>query len=570
MSCSGTHGHHSRWDSTHCHTIHDRAPLRYRDDACWIRGNSQDPTEEEYLLTHGPYLNRHFCDCTHKPDWKYYSKHRYLDSVEHIRIMPRSCQCCCCTLAETHARRTHSYSPDKFEWGVYEKYKYGINERSTRVSPLRHSPTKYDSYYDSKYTPQISRRAPYQPNVSLSPDRYAPIYYPLYSRENPNDVSYTYRHSLRNIYDEYISRTSPHRYPLYPRSYNDDFYHRPFVPEHEYPEYIEISPPADSPLRGTTRRYYPDGGTVDRRSPYRVPHLRDEIPPFRQREDIKEDKKEPIKITEEQKSPKPTEGLGDDLARAVREEQPIKIEKEVEPIERARDDFEGTHKPKPVEEKKAARKEPPLKEVKEPVNIQATDYQLPDFKEKMPEVDAQPVKKRKRRVKKDLRRPKKSTLRRKPEAPVEVYHMEKNTEVINPRLEQIGAEMFKNQPFKPEVQPKKIRVASAKPKVNTELEQISEKEYLETVYPNVNIEIEDLHCSRYHYQEWFKDFLQRVYETGNKMKYDMFIKRCIKTSPYNENSGYNYALLKRLAGERSKSKKKSYERNTISYIAKFV
>lgn len=186
--------------------------------------------------------------------------------------------------------------------------------------------------------------------------------------------------------------------------------------------------------------------------------------------------------------------------------------------------------------------------------------------------------------KKIVKKPKKkkSVLRRKPEEPVEVYHAEKDPEIINPRLLQLGEHMFLNQKLKLE-KPKKVRVSSAQPiRRPNELQQISEKEYLETIYPHINlidaldgfrvsrVNHDDIHCERDLTKPWFKDFLRRVFESGNLMRYNMFIRRCLKTSPYNERSGYNFALLKRLLKLRSESPKKSYERNTISYLAKII
>lgn len=52
------------------------------------------------------------------------------------------------------------------------------------------------------------------------------------------------------------------------------------------------------------------------------------------------------------------------------------------------------------------------------------------------------------------------------------------------------------------------------------------------------------------------------------MKYNIFLQRCIKTSPYNNNGGEKFAMLKWMAKERSKSGKRSYERNTIASLAK--
>lgn len=102
------------------------------------------------------------------------------------------------------------------------------------------------------------------------------------------------------------------------------------------------------------------------------------------------------------------------------------------------------------------------------------------------------------------------------------------------------------------------------------MKPVDEKEYVETLYPRINYDSSDLRCTDLHYKPWFKNFLKAVFDKENKLKHDMFIKRCIKTSPYNENSGYNYALLKRLAKLRSKSKKKNYQKNTIASIAKIL
>lgn len=347
---------------------------------------------------------------------------------------------------------------------------------------------------------------------------------------NPNDGGYRDRYSRRHVYHERPDfRLAEHYNPFYPRS-NPDLVNQSYVPRHDFPDFVDLSPPRDSPLRGQIRRYYPAESTASPShpiAPYTCPH-------HVANEDLKE------------KEPK---------------EEDVKVDV-IQPIEKAKSDFESdSQKPKQKTKKKAPKK---------PTEAETVSAQIPSFKVDGELIDQiAPKKKIKTKKRKDTKRPRKSTLRRKPEEANEIYHMDKDVNVVNPRLEEIGNEMFVQPKFKPE-KPKKVRVASAKPKADSGFQQISEKEYLETVYPHVNLDVADIHCARNHYKPWFKGFMQKVFESSNKMRYDMFIKRCIKTSPYNENSGFNYALLKRLANERSHSAKRSYERNTISYIAKCV
>ena len=149
--------------------------------------------------------------------------------------------------------------------------------------------------------------------------------------------------------------------------------------------------------------------------------------------------------------------------------------------------------------------------------------------------------------------------------------MEKDVAVVNPRLEAIGQEMFVKPQYKAQ-KVKKVRAASAKPRSNLELQQVSEKEYLETVYPHIDLTLDDRHCNhpKDYNRPWFNGFMSKVHDTNNRRKYEVFIRRCMKTSPYNENSGYNYSILKKLAKERSKSGKRSYEKNTVSFVAKCI
>ena len=132
----------------------------------------------------------------------------------------------------------------------------------------------------------------------------------------------------------------------------------------------------------------------------------------------------------------------------------------------------------------------------------------------------------------------------------------------------IGEALFLKRKFKP-AKPKRKRTVSAKPKVNNAIAQIDEREYLSAVYPNMDYELYDSHCNDEHYKPWFKVFLNDVFNKSNQIKHDLFIKRCIKTSPYNKNSQFNFAMLNRLARLRSKERK-NYERNTVSSIAKIL
>ena len=155
-----------------------------------------------------------------------------------------------------------------------------------------------------------------------------------------------------------------------------------------------------------------------------------------------------------------------------------------------------------------------------------------------------------------------------PEEPTEVYHMNKDPESIEPRMKYIGDALFNDKKLKTKA-PKK-RVVSAQPRSSDIARPANEREYIETLYPHIDYGSSDVRCSEYHYQPWLKNLLKKVFEKENKVKYDMFIKRCIKTSPYHENSGYNYALLKRLAKIRKPKPKKNYERNTIASLAKVL
>jgi hypothetical protein len=134
-------------------------------------------------------------------------------------------------------------------------------------------------------------------------------------------------------------------------------------------------------------------------------------------------------------------------------------------------------------------------------------------------------------------------------------------------LEKIGNELFLKQRFK-EPKQRKIRARSSRPGPDMEIKQITEEEYLRTLYPNIDYTALDLHCSRAHYDEWYRNFIEKVFERSNKMKYDMFIKRCQKTSPYNDNGGEKYNILKNMAREKKRYRKKSYERNTVAFLAK--
>lgn len=152
------------------------------------------------------------------------------------------------------------------------------------------------------------------------------------------------------------------------------------------------------------------------------------------------------------------------------------------------------------------------------------------------------------------------------EEPVDATYVE-HDQLVNPRYEQVGHALFKNQRYKaPKV--KKARVQSALPRPNRTVDRISEEEYLKTIYPNIDYSVEDFHCYRGHKKEWFGEFLQKVFEKSNQVKYDIFMQRCIKTSPYYDNGGEKFAMLKSLARERSTSAKKNYERNTIASLAK--
>ena len=99
--------------------------------------------------------------------------------------------------------------------------------------------------------------------------------------------------------------------------------------------------------------------------------------------------------------------------------------------------------------------------------------------------------------------------------------------------------------------------------------QIDQQHYLAAVYPNFSFEADDTHCVRKHYDDWFNKFMKDVFHKGNLIKHEWFLNRCIKTSPYHPKSGYNFAMLNRLAGMRSKERK-NYEKDTVSSIAKIL
>jgi len=199
-----------------------------------------------------------------------------------------------------------------------------------------------------------------------------------------------------------------------------------------------------------------------------------------------------------------------------------------------------------------------------------------EFKKMMPQSyeaplpDVREVKQEPRTAKKKTRR-KKSHLRRKPDHPVEVYNMDQDPTQINPRYEQIGHALFKGQKYQPP-NIKKVRAKSAKPlpKPNNGLSRITEEEYLKTLYPDIDYTAGDVHCYREHNHGWFGEFMQKVFDKSNEVKYDIFMQRCLKTSPYNDNGGEKFAMLKSLAKYRSSSPKKNYERNTISFLAKGI
>ena len=167
------------------------------------------------------------------------------------------------------------------------------------------------------------------------------------------------------------------------------------------------------------------------------------------------------------------------------------------------------------------------------------------------------------------RRRKKSKARRRQEPPVEAYDIEQDPNDINPRYEEIGRALFLDQKYQaPKI--KKTRVSSAKPasRPNYGLDRITEEEYLKTLYPDIDFNTGDIHCFREHNKEWFGEFMKKVFDKSNEMKYDLFMQRCLKTSPYNDNGGEKFAMLKSLAKQRSCSPKKNYQRNTIASLAK--
>ena len=138
---------------------------------------------------------------------------------------------------------------------------------------------------------------------------------------------------------------------------------------------------------------------------------------------------------------------------------------------------------------------------------------------------------------------------------------------VDPRYDQIATAMFKNQEYSPP-KVKKVRVSSANPKNNYPLNNVTEEEYLKVLYPDIDLTTQDIHCYRGHKKAWFDDFMKRVFDKSNQLKYDHFMQRCAKTSPYNDNGGEKYSLLKKMVKHRSNSPKKNYQRNTIASLAK--
>ncbi len=117
---------------------------------------------------------------------------------------------------------------------------------------------------------------------------------------------------------------------------------------------------------------------------------------------------------------------------------------------------------------------------------------------------------------------------------------------------------------------RKARVHSANPRTNHALNNVTEEEYLQVLYPDIDFTAADLHCFKDHDKEWFREFMQKVFEKSNEMKYDQFMQRCVKTSPYHDNGGEKFAMLKSLVRYRSNSPKKNYQRNTIASLAKAI
>uniref|UniRef100_A0A7S3KDT6 Uncharacterized protein n=1 Tax=Euplotes crassus TaxID=5936 RepID=A0A7S3KDT6_EUPCR len=199
-------------------------------------------------------------------------------------------------------------------------------------------------------------------------------------------------------------------------------------------------------------------------------------------------------------------------------------------------------------------------------------YDLP----KPDRIEAEPPKKI-RATKKPKK--KKRTVRRKP-APQPVYESDEEIEVkqthkvqqvipVNPRYEQIATALFKNQQYVPP-KVRRTRVRSANPKRSHALDKVTEEEYLKVLYPEIDYSAGDIHCYKEHNNEWFHDFMRRVFEKGNQVKYDLFMQRCLKTSPYNDKGGERFTMLKDLVRYRSNSPKKNYQRNTIASLAKAI
>ena len=178
-----------------------------------------------------------------------------------------------------------------------------------------------------------------------------------------------------------------------------------------------------------------------------------------------------------------------------------------------------------------------------------------------------------------LAKKKKRVVRKRPE-PQPVYESEEEIEVkqvprvqqfipVNPRYEQIATALFKNQRYEPP-KIKRTRVRSANPKRSHALDKVTEEEYLKILYPDIDYTAGDIHCIKDHDKEWFHDFMRRVFDKSNQVKYDLFMQRCLKTSPYNDDGGERFTMLKNLVRYRSNSPKKSYQRNTICSLAKAI
>ena len=390
-------------------------------------------------------------------------------------------------------------------------------------------------------------------------------------------------------------------------------HHHSHAPVEEYPAFVEVSPPADSPLR-QSMRYVPISSPEAQADRWKQD---EELRRKWQQQD-----KERQAHWEAQDEERKTRWAEDERDKGNRDKEDnerrqkegaewqhkLKMEQQRRDKEKAEREQEDNQRRERENREKAERDRQlaDLKRQTDELLSLKQDFQVQDankYNQMMNSAYAEPKeevkvqksikkKKSKGKIKKNniLAKPKVEARTKplpqpeprkepepKPKKKSKVKKTRKTTKVkddynvhaTNQRLEQIGSAMFKNQNMKP-IKQKRYRAVSARQQPQTEVKQISEEEYLKTLYPHIDYTALDMHCGREHADEWYAEFAEKVFERSNQMKYDMFIKRCIKTSPYNDNGGEKYNMLKNLSKERSKSRKMNYEKNTIAFLAKGI